>query len=171
MVVGLDNMRLLFAGRHQALACRAEVDGCLSRGSNRPRELLRHPGAQQHRQVLLLQPKTTHGASHCLAFYSGELPVSKLWPFYAACACVCVCVYVWLCDVSVCMCMCMCVCAIVWCVCPYKNSHEFLISHENLMRFSWENDILMRIFQFSWESLTRFFAHENLIFLMRTESS
>ena len=42
-------------------------------------------------------------------------------------------------------------------------------SHENLMRFSWENDILMRIFQFSWESLTRFFAHENLIFLMRTE--
>ena len=54
---------------------------------------------------------------------------------------------------------------------PYKNSHEFLNSHENLMRFSWENDILMRIFQFSWESLTRFFAHENLIFLMRTESS
>ena len=54
---------------------------------------------------------------------------------------------------------------------PYKNSHEFLNSHENLMRFSWENDILIRIFQFSWESLTRFFAHENLIFLMRTESS
>ena len=36
---------------------------------------------------------------------------------------------------------------------PYKNSHEIL------MRISWENDILMRIFQFSWDFRTSFFYH------------
>ena len=48
---------------------------------------------------------------------------------------------------------------------------KILMSFWILMRISWENDILMRIFQFSWESLTSFFAYEILIFLMRTESS
>ena len=51
---------------------------------------------------------------------------------------------------------------------PYKNSRELLFSHENLMRFSWENDFLMRIFEIWWEFFMRFFAHENFIFLMRS---
>ena len=51
---------------------------------------------------------------------------------------------------------------------PYKNSRELLFSHENLMRFSWENDFLMRIFEIWWEFFMRFFAHENFIILMRS---
>ena len=51
---------------------------------------------------------------------------------------------------------------------PYKNSRELLFSHENLMRFSRENDFLMRIFEIWWEFFMRFFPHENFIFLMRS---
>ena len=57
--------------------------------------------------------------------------------------------------------------------CPYKNSHEFLNSNENLMRFSWHSHeifpilmrisheviLLMRISFFSWKLK----AHKNLV--------
>ena len=45
---------------------------------------------------------------------------------------------------------------------------KILVSFCFLMRISWENDFLMRIFEIWWEFFMRFFAHENFIFLMRS---